>query len=143
MRVIDTTVEVAGPDRLRVVTLIDTAPDGGGDLGAIGEGPTGSAVPDAIVRALVRAHPSSVSLKDLHHQLGYPTATINRQAWTLATNAPDLQRRLQGWVTRAGRGRYTLTPAAVARLSDPDCPNFGDVEGVFSDLFKSKSRKGK
>ena len=36
----------------------------------------------------------------------------DRQAWTLAANAPDLQRRLRGWVVKADRGRYALSPRA-------------------------------
>lgn len=42
--------------------------------------------------------------------------TVNRQAWTLSTNAPDLQIRLRGWVVSPERGHYALSPAARERL---------------------------
>ena len=86
----------------------------------LGAGPTGEAVPDLIVRALIDNLPApSMSLsEESERAVGRHPGTINRQAWTLAANAPDLQHRLRGWVTNPERGRYALTPAARRRIDN-------------------------
>lgn len=116
MRIIETKVEPAGPDRIKVVTLIDLADVSSRKKGAaLGEGPTGSAIPDQIVRALIEEVPEHALTADqLKTRVGGNPATVNRQAWTLATNAPDLQHRLRGWVISPDRGVYALSEAARA-----------------------------
>lgn len=75
------------------------------------------AIPDEIVRELIQVGPPySLSLPELHRRLNKNPATINRQAWTLATNQPDLQIRLRGWVHSPKRGRYALTCAAIRNI---------------------------
>ena len=75
------------------------------------------AIPDEIVHELIQAGPPySLSLSELHERIGGNPATINRQAWTLATNQRDLQIRLRGWVCSPERGRYALTPAAIRNI---------------------------
>ena len=122
MKILETRVEPAGPGLIRVITLIDTNEAEPGRDGAdpnLGAGPTGTAVPDLIVRALIEALPApSMSLADIQSVVGRNPGTVNRQAWTLATNAPDLQLRLRGWVTSPERGRYALTAAARSQLAN-------------------------
>ena len=118
MRVLATTVESAGPGQLRVITTIDLDP-GTKPIPKeeqLGEGPTGDAIPDKIVRCLVAHTPASVTLAEIQKDVGGNPATVNRQAWTLASNAPDLQRRLRGWVVSPERGLYALSPQARERL---------------------------
>jgi hypothetical protein len=119
MRIVDTAVEPVARNRIRVITTIDLEP-GDADLdpsgAALGEGPTGDAIPDRIVRCLIDRGPGSVKLADIHGVVGGNPGTVNRQAWTLANNAPDLQHRLRGWVVKADRGRYALSPAARKKL---------------------------
>jgi hypothetical protein len=116
MRVIDTTVEPVGPNRVRVTSTIELTADPADDRPELGEGPTGDAIPDHIVRCLIDRAPSSVTLAEIQTTVGGNPATVNRQAWTLANDAPDLQRRLRGWVTAVDRGRYALSPAARLKL---------------------------
>jgi hypothetical protein len=122
MQILESRVEPAGPGLIRVVTLIDTneAEPGCGEADPnLGEGPTGSAIPDFIVRVLIEnLSAPSMSLAEIQRVVGGNPGTVNRQAWTLATNAPDLQLRLRGWVTSPERGRYALTAAARRRLAN-------------------------
>lgn len=111
MRVLESRVEAAGRGRLRVTTLL--GPEDEPEEVPLGEGPdTPGAIPDRIVRALIDAHPEPLSLSQLQATVKGNRGTVNRQAWTLATNAPDLQLRLRGWVISVGRGLYALSPAA-------------------------------
>lgn len=117
MRVIETNVEPNGPDRIKITTVIDLSlgDDDGRQPAAIGEGPTGSAIPDEIVRVLIAEAPThSLTADQLKRRLGGNPSTVNRQAWTLAANAPDLQHRLRGWVISPDRGLYALSEAARA-----------------------------
>jgi hypothetical protein len=82
-----------------------------------GPAPTG-AVPDRIVHALIHAPEHTLSLSELHEIVDGNPGTISRQAWTLATNASDLQIRLRGWVRSPERGRYSLTPEAIKHLGE-------------------------
>ena len=116
MRVVDTTVEAVAPSQIRVVTIIDLSASGDRLEDDLGEGPTGDAVPDRIVRYLIDQGSSSVGLAEIQKAVGGNPATVNRQAWTLANNAPDLQRRLRGWVVSTDRGRYALSPQARREL---------------------------
>jgi hypothetical protein len=117
MAIVESWCEWESPGRLRVITVLDVATAEVDDDGAvIGEGPTGDAIPDRIVRALVECCPEAMTPTELHDMIGGNRATINRQAWTLANNTPDLQRRLRGWVTSSERGRYTLSRAARERI---------------------------
>ncbi len=118
MEIIETTVEVVGEGLIRVSATIDISPSGDGDApeNELGAGPTGDAIPDRIVRCLIESGPGSVSLAEIRRVVGGNSATVNRQAWTLASNAPDLQRRLRGWVVKVDRGRYVLSPAARKKL---------------------------
>lgn len=119
MRIVDTKVEPDGPDRLKITTIVDLAGDpvDGDQPAAIGEGPTGDAIPDEIVRLLISEVPThSLTADQLKRRLGGNPATVNRQAWTLAANAPDLQRRLRGWVVNPERGVYALSDAARAAI---------------------------
>jgi hypothetical protein len=117
MQIIDTRVEPDGPGRIKVTTRIalnDDPRSEGGDALDLGEGPTGDAVPDKIVKELIREAPGhTLSADQLKRRLGGHPGTVNRQAWTLANNAPDLQRRLRGWVVSPDRGLYALSPAAL------------------------------
>jgi len=122
VRVIETEVEVIAPSRIRVTTLIELGDETEEQSVVLGEGPTGDAVPDRIVRSLIRESPTSMSLSEIQAEVGGNAATVSRQAWTLATNQPDLQIRLRGWVTSPERGRYVLTELArdcVAAEPDP------------------------
>jgi len=125
MHVIDTKVEAAGPNRFVIMTTVELGgPAAGVDVEpTLGEGPTDKAVPDLIVRALIERAPEPITLRELHVLFdeeveGANRGTINRQAWTLAANAPDLQRRLRGWVVSLGQGRYALSDAALDRLAE-------------------------
>jgi len=118
MRIVDTQMEQVGPGRIRIITMIEVrdGSDSARPLPQLGEGPTGNAIPDRIVRCLIDHGPGSVSLAEIQRAVGGNPATVNRQAWTLATDAPDLQLRLRGWVMKADRGRYALTPAARGQV---------------------------
>lgn len=115
MRVVDMKVEPYGPGQIKLTAVIDlTDADRHEEASsAIGEGPTGDAVPDKIVRALIGEVPTySLTADQLKRRLGGNAGTVNRQAWTLAANAPDLQLRLRGWVVNPERGLYALSEAA-------------------------------
>lgn len=118
MKIIASTVEPDGPGRIKVTTTIELStalPEGAPPSVVIGDGPSGDAIPDKIVRALIGEMPThSLSADQLKRRLGGNPATVNRQAWTLAANAPDLQRRLRGWVVSPERGLYALSDAARA-----------------------------
>jgi hypothetical protein len=65
------------------------------------------------VRALIAGTPThSLTADQLKRRLGGNPDTVNRQAWMLAANAPDLQHRLRGWVVSPERGVYALSEAA-------------------------------
>jgi hypothetical protein len=129
MRVVDTRVEAAGPGRFVIVTTVELgnrelAVDIGIDQPILGDGPSSErgAIPDLIVQALIERAPEPITLRELQDLFdaevdGANRGTINRQAWTLATNAPDLQRRLRGWVVSVGHGRYALSDAALEHLA--------------------------
>lgn len=116
--VIETRIEQLDSDRFRLIAVIDLqkGPREDDRSPQIGEGPTRDAVPDKIVRFLIERSPEDAGLRDIHDAVGGNPGTVNRQAWTLANDAPDLQRRLVGWVQSAGRGRYRLTEAARKQL---------------------------
>jgi len=120
MRVLETSVEPITATTVRVTSVIDiSATEPAGDEGsatAFGDGPTGDAVPDRIVRFLIERAPEDQSVAEIQRAVGGNPGTVNRQAWTLATNAPDLQIRLRGWVRTPGRGLYGLTPAALRQI---------------------------
>jgi len=119
MQVVDSSVEVLEGGRIRVTTILDESPSmatGGAGVAPIGEGPTGDAVPDKIVRTLIKHIPDSVAIADIQREVGGNPGTVNRQAWTLAANAPDLQIRLRGWVVSPERGHYALSAAARERV---------------------------
>src|ERR1700674_895449 len=98
MRIVDTRIEPADEGRFCIVTTIEIdGPEVDENTEPIGAGPTGSAVPDQIVKALISSASGSMSLSEIHLAVGGNPGTVNRQAWTLATNAPDLQKRLRGW----------------------------------------------
>jgi hypothetical protein len=131
MRVITTSVEEVGPGRILLSTVIDLETGGGStpppnppaievSLGRseLGEGPTGNAVPDRIVRALIDSPSFDLPISEVQSIVGGNPGTVNRQAWTLATNAKDLQIRLRGWVFSPERGKYSLTPAAIRRIKN-------------------------
>ena len=119
MRVLSSEVEVIGKDRIRVVSVIDISEL---DIGhtarelAIGKGPIGTAIPDKIVKYLIERAPHSIPISEIQAAVGGNPATVNRQAWTLANNAPDLQLRLRGWVVGEGRGRYALSIEAINQI---------------------------
>ncbi len=115
MKILETRVEPDGPGRIVVITRIELE-ESAETADEIGEGPTGEAVPDRIVRALIDNLPLSLSLGEIQQAVGGNPGTVNRQAWTLANNASDLQLRLRGWVMHVERGRYALTPEAKRRL---------------------------
>ena len=112
--IVETRIEDAGHNRIRIVTMIDLGTSSADQHSEepIGEGPTGDAIPDKIVRYLIDRSPEDARLSEIQDVVGGNPGTVNRQAWTLANNAPDLQRRLVGWVQSPGRGRYELTPRA-------------------------------
>ena len=118
MEVRDTHVEHIGPTVIRVTLVVDLAGQAQSGQADIGEGPTGEAIPDKIVRYLIERDPEPATLRDIQREVGGNAGTVSRQAWTLATNAPDLQRRLRGWVRRVGRGLYQLTSAAKSRVKE-------------------------
>jgi len=118
MEVTDAHAEHIGPTTIRVTLLVDLTGQSQRGHSDIGEGPTGRAVPDKIVKYLIERDPEPATLRDIQHAIGGNAGTASRQAWTLATNAPDLQLRLRGWVRRVDRGLYQLTPAARARLKE-------------------------
>jgi hypothetical protein len=121
MRILSTDVEVIDATRIRVVSVIDISePDESirEPSSTLGEGPTRQAIPDRIVRFLIERGPGSVSISEIQRAIGGNPATINRQAWTLANNAPDLQHRLRGWVISDGRGRYALSVEAINELPE-------------------------
>jgi hypothetical protein len=121
--IIESRIEPAGPNRYRVIATIEIDPtDAVAALEPIGEGPTGDAIPDHIVRYLIRQSPVSASLAEIQAAVGGNARTVNRQAWTLANNAPDLQLRLRGWVTSPDRGRYALSTAAGTALTSQHDP---------------------
>ncbi|MHB8288686.1 MAG: hypothetical protein ACYDEY_05535 [Acidimicrobiales bacterium] len=120
MRIVDTRIEPAGDSRFVITTTvaIDDDPDQSGVAIAppLGAGPVGDAIPDLIVQALAARAPEPLSLGEIHQVVGGNPGTINRQAWTLARNAPDLQQQLREWVVSPSRGQYGLSPAAIAHL---------------------------
>jgi hypothetical protein len=121
MTIIEASVEDTGDGRF-CLTVIFEVPKGEASDSKItqiggGPAPTG-AVPDRIVRALIQAPEHTLSLAELHQLVEGNPGTISRQAWTLATNAPDLQIRLRGWVFSPERGRYSLTPEAIRVLGE-------------------------
>ena len=119
VRVIESKVEHLEAGRLRITTILEEDPSTvkrETTVSEIGEGPTGHAVPDKIVRALIKHGPRSLAVAEIQREVGGNPRTVNRQAWTLSTNAPDLQIRLRGWVVSPERGRYVLSPAARDRL---------------------------
>jgi hypothetical protein len=121
VRVMSTNIETIDVHRIRVTTVIDTSEQSSSNDEAapkLGEGPTGTAIPDRIVKVLVDRAPGSVAISEIQKALGGNPATVNRQAWTLANNAPDLQHRLRGWVVSDGRGRYALSVEAINRIPD-------------------------
>ena len=118
MEVTDAYAEHIGPTAIRVTLVVDLAGQSQTSHSDIGEGPTGRAVPDKIVKYLIERDPEPATLRDIQREVGGNAGTASRQAWTLATNAPDLQLRLRGWVRRVDRGLYQLTPAARARLKE-------------------------
>jgi len=119
MVVIDTSIEGAGNDRYRLTIVFELPEKKLTDeiTNRIGGGPAPTgAVPDRIVHALIEAPEHTLTLTELHQVVEGNPGTISRQAWTLATNAPDLQIRLRGWVYSPERGRYSLTPEAARVL---------------------------
>lgn len=120
MRVIETTYQPIGEGRSQLIVTFEEEHENLVDpsIPAIGGGPIQSrAIPDEIVHELITAGPPySLTLSEIHHLIGGNPRTVNRQAWTLATNAPDLQIRLRGWVYSPERGRYALTPEAIRRI---------------------------
>lgn len=116
-----TEIEVIDANRIRVINVIDTSePDNTNyEAGSnLGEGPTGMAIPDQIVKVLIERGPGSVPISEIQKAVGGNPATVNRQAWTLANNAPDLQHRLRGWVVSDGRGRYALSIEAINHIPE-------------------------
>jgi len=114
-----TEVEIIDANRIRVISVIDTsAPLSYENESSLGEGPTGTAIPDQIVKFLIDRAPGSVAISEIQKTVGGNPATVNRQAWTLANNAPDLQHRLRGWVVSDGRGRYALSIEAINGLPE-------------------------
>ncbi len=119
MRVIESKVEHLEAGRFRITTILEEDPlpvKCEVAISEIGEGPTGDAVPDKIVRALIKYRPRSLAVAEIQREVGGNPRTVNRQAWTLSTNAPDLQIRLRGWVVSPERGSYALSSAARERL---------------------------
>lgn len=119
MRVVESKVEHLDAGRFRITTILEedaSSVPAEAATSEIGEGPTGDAVPDKIVRALIQHGPGSLAVAEIQREVGGNPRTVNRQAWTLSTNAPDLQIRLRGWVVSPERGHYALSPAARERL---------------------------
>ena len=121
LRILDSSVEEIKKGRYRMSVVFETVDD---DLYGMPENPIGGGpaqtgtVPDRIVHALIQAPQHTLTLTELHQIVEGNPGTVSRQAWTLATNAPDLQIRLRGWVFSPARGRYSLTPKAVSVLGD-------------------------
>lgn len=118
MDIIDSSFEDIGDGQFRLV-LTFRADIGKSKSSAIplGSGPSETgAVPDRIVHALIQTPSHTLTLAEIHELVDGNPGTISRQAWTLATNAPDLQIRLRGWVFSPDRGRYSLTPEAIGTL---------------------------
>lgn len=131
MKILETSVTQTGEGLWRIVTLVahelpatagasKSAEDLELSRGGLGEGPTGHAVPDRIVRYLIEhaRGPKGENMTRMRGAIGGNPGTVNRQAWTLATNAPDLQKRLRGWVQTVDRGQYALTPIARRRIAE-------------------------
>jgi hypothetical protein len=119
VRVVESKVEHLDAGRFRITTILEedaSSVPAEAATSEIGEGPTGDAVPDKIVRALIQHGPGSLAVAEIQREVGGNPRTVNRQAWTLSTNAPDLQIRLRGWVVSPERGHYALSPAARERL---------------------------
>jgi hypothetical protein len=120
MRVVETRYRLIGEGRSQLIVTFEEEHEKFVEAFApeIGGGPIQSrAIPDEIVHALITVGPPySLTLSEIHKLIGGNPRTINRQAWTLATNAPDLQIRLRGWVYSPERGRYSLTPAAIRHI---------------------------
>jgi hypothetical protein len=119
MTIIESSFEDLGNEQFRLTIKFELPkPQATGETtGEIGGGPAQTgAVPDRIVHALIRAPGHTLTLTELHKTVEGNPGTISRQAWTLATNAHDLQIRLRGWVFSPERGRYSLTPEAVRVL---------------------------
>jgi hypothetical protein len=119
VRVVESKVEHLDAGRLRITTILEedaSSVPAEAATPEIGEGPTGDAVPDKIVRALIKHGPGPLAVAAIQREVGGNPRTVNRQAWTLSTNAPDLQIRLRGWVVSPERGHYALSPAARERL---------------------------
>jgi hypothetical protein len=115
MQIVETKVEPLDAGKFRISIIVEE--DSGGasreaPMTRIGAGPTGNAVPDKIVRVLINNRPHSMTLAAIQREVGGNPGTVSRQAWTLATNQPDLQIRLRGWVISSERGRYELSGAA-------------------------------
>ena len=128
MQVIESRVEAAGSGHIRVITTIDITEHSEPEAGEMGAGPTGDAIPDRIVLALIANHGASMSLAEIQRAVGGNPATVNRQAWTLAHDAPDLQHRLVGWVVNIERGRYALSAGALRRLEAQGISTTGPSE---------------
>jgi hypothetical protein len=122
VRIIESSFEDIGGGRFRLITTFETTEGdakGRASGSPIGGGPAQTgAVPDRIVHALIRAPEHTLTLTELHQIVEGNPGTVSRQAWTLATNASDLQIRLRGWVFSPERGRYSLTPEAVRLLGE-------------------------
>jgi hypothetical protein len=125
MRIVSTTIEALEFGRFRMISILEVDPpnvtrSGNSSQHPIGSGPIESgAIPDRIVHALIQAGPPySMNLSDIQSVLGGNPRTVNRQAWTLASNAPDLQIRLRGWVFSPVRGKYALSEAAIRHVED-------------------------
>jgi hypothetical protein len=70
-----------------------------------------------IVVTLIRVRDHTLELSKIQEIVGGNRNTVNRQTWTLASNAPDLQQRLRGWVFSPERGRYALTSTAIQQVN--------------------------
>jgi hypothetical protein len=119
MRIVESSIEAIEDGQYRLILTLGPGEDERGEVSdsPIGSGPSGNrAVPDRIVRALIDAPDHTLTLADLHRIVGGNPGTVSRQAWTLATNAPDLQIRLRGWVFSPDRGRYSLTAPAIREI---------------------------
>lgn len=126
MRVVDVSIEPIGASKFNIALIIEDdgrteqaipAEQSGSDT-EIGSGPAAArAIPDQIVVALIRARDHTLELSKIQEIVGGNRNTVNRQAWTLASNAPDLQKRLRGWVLSPERGRYALTSTAIQQVN--------------------------
>ena len=125
MKLVETSIEQVGPGRFRLTAILEEgiaassieATRSESKVG-LGGGPAMvPAVPDRIVHALIQAPDYSLTVAEIQEIVGGNKGTVNRQAWTLANNAPDLQIRLRGWVFSPERGRYSLTAEAIRFLT--------------------------